>query len=256
MTDNPLSPIDPVTAALARTPARVLVGRAGTAYRTTTALQLRADHAAARDAIHDEVDLLRDFGPDRINGFLLFIAKTQAGSKAEYLRRPDLGRKLDDDSRELIRSRCPAGADLQVVIGDGLSATAVASQAPALLDGLWAAAQDRGWSFGRPFLVTRCRVGVMNDIGELLQPKVVVLLIGERPGLATAESLSAYLAFQPRHGHTDADRNLISNIHSRGVPATEAVTRIAALAETMMRAGRGGVAIKEGVTSTTRELTG
>lgn len=256
MTDNPLSPIDPVAAALARTPARVLVGRAGTAYRTATALQLRADHAAARDAVHDEVDLLRDFAPEQVERFELFTAQTQAKSKAEYLRRPDLGRKLDDESRELIRSRCPAGVDLQAVIGDGLSATAVASQAPALLDELWAQAQERGWSFGRPFLVRYCRVGVMNDIGELLQPKVVVLLIGERPGLATAESLSAYLAFRPRHGHTDADRNLISNIHTNGVPVAEATARIAALAEAMTRAGKGGVAIKEGEIPALRELPG
>ena len=243
--NDALTPLDPVELALAHTPARVLVGRTGSAYRTSTALKLREDHAVARDAVQAEVDLLNDFGAERLGGFLLFNAQTKATSKAEYLRRPDLGRKLNDTSRETIRDRCPRECALQVVIGDGLSATAVAKQAPELLERLWNAAQLRGWSFGRPFLVRYCRVGVLNDIGDLLAPTVVVLLIGERPGLATAESLSAYMAFRPRTGHSDADRNLISNIHARGVPLEEAVQRIIALAEQFRTAGRSGVGVTE-----------
>jgi ethanolamine ammonia-lyase small subunit len=245
MSDNALSPADPVSAALARTPARVLAGRAGPGYRTATWLKLREDHAAARDAVRAEVDLLTTFGADRIASFLLFNAQTRAESKGEYLLRPDLGRRLNTESRELVRVRCPAGRDLQVVIGDGLSATAVAAQAPVLLDRLEEATRARGWSFGWPFLVRYCRVGVMNDIGELLSPVVVVLLIGERPGLATAESLSAYMAFHPRAGHTDADRNLISNIHAHGVSPDEAAARIMALAEQFRSLGRSGVTVKE-----------
>jgi ethanolamine ammonia-lyase small subunit len=244
MSDNALSQLDAVERALARTPARVLVGRAGTAYRTGTLLKLREDHAAARDAVLAEVDLSRDFGAC-IERFDLFEVRTQAVSKSEYLRRPDLGRKLSPDSRELIRTNCSPGAKLQVVIGDGLSATAVATQAPGLLDRLHAAAVERGWSFGRPFLVHHCRVGILNDIGDLLTPEVVVLLIGERPGLATAESLSAYLAFRPRAGHTDADRNLISNIHARGVSLDDATRRILALAEQFRIIGRSGVGVTE-----------
>lgn len=245
--DTGLSPAaDALREAFDRTPARLLVGRAGTAYRTATWLDLRADHAAARDAVRAEVDLLSAFGMDRIAGFLLFNTQTRAGSKDEYLRRPDLGRKLSDDSAELVRSRCPVGRDLQVVIGDGLSATAIAAQAPGLLDRLWVAAKDRGWSFGRPFLVRYCRVGVMNDVGDLLRPEVVVLLVGERPGLATADSLSAYLAFRPRAGHTDADRNLVSNIHARGVSAEQAVARVVALAEQFRTLGRSGTGVTEG----------
>lgn len=245
MSDGALSPSDAIERALARTPARVLVGRAGPGYRTATWLKLREDHAAARDAVHAEVDLVRDFGRDRIDQFLLFEAQTRVTSKAEYLRRPDLGRKLDDDSRELVRTRCPRERDLQVVIGDGLSAAAVAAQAPELLDRLRAAAVERGWSFGRPFLVRYCRVGVMSEVGDLLAPAVVVLLVGERPGLATAESLSAYLAFRPRTGHTDADRNLVSNIHAAGVGFDEAARRIVALAERFRAVGRSGVGVTE-----------
>ena len=246
MSDAPLSQPDPVELALARTPARVLVGRAGPAYRTATWLQLRADHAAARDAVHAEADLARDFGSQRVARFGLFEARTRAASKVEYLRRSDLGRKLAEDSREVIRANCPAGADLQVVIGDGLSATAVAAQAPEVLDRLHDLATARGWSFGRTFLVRYCRVGVMNDVGDLLAPAVVVLLIGERPGLATAESLSAYLAYRPRSGHTDADRNLVSNVHARGVSSDDAARRVVALAEQSRALGRSGVGVTEG----------
>jgi ethanolamine ammonia-lyase small subunit len=106
-------------------------------------------------------------------------------------------------------------------------------------------AGSRGWTLGQPFAVKYCRVGVMNDLGELLQPKVVVLLIGERPGLATAESLSAYMAYQPRAGHNDSNRNLISNIHARGVNTEAAASRIIDLAEQMMRQQTSGVEIKE-----------
>ncbi len=132
-----------------------------------------------------------------------------------------------------------------MVIGDGLSAAAVAAQVPALLPRLEEEARRRGWGFGRPFVVRYCRVGVMNDVGELLGPGVVVLLIGERPGLATADSLSAYLAHRPRPGDTDARRNLVSNIHARGVGPDEVARRVAALAAQMFRLGCSGVAVKE-----------
>lgn len=245
MSDPPLSPADtdPLAGLLARTPARVLAGRAGPGYRTATWLQLRADHAAARDAVYAELDLAGLGALVQEHG--LFVVNTRATTRAEYLTRPDLGRRLDDDARARIVAECPPGADVQVVIGDGLSATAVAAQVPALLPHLAAKARPRGWRFGRPFAVRHCRVGVLNDVGELLDPAVVVLLIGERPGLATAESLSAYLAFRPRPGHTDADRNLVSNIHARGVPPPAAARRVAELVEAVMRAGASGVNVKE-----------
>lgn len=246
MSDDALTPADdPLRLALARTPARVLAGRAGPGYRTATWLKLREDHAAARDAVHAELDLDAAFGTDRVARFGLFLVHSRAASKAEYLLRPDLGRVLDDESRVRVRAECPGGADLQVMIGDGLSATAAARQAPPLLDRLAAAAAERGWRFGRPFAVRYCRVGVLNDVGEVLTPEVVVLLIGERPGLATAESLSAYLAYRPRAGHTDADRNLVSNIHPRGVGPDEAARRIVGFADRVRSVGRSGVGVTE-----------
>src|SRR6185437_14497090 len=142
---------------------------------------------------------------------------------------------------------CLSQADLQIIIGDGLSVTAVTAQVPQLLSLITAEAEHQGWKLGRPFIVRHCRVGIMNHVGELLNPEVVVLLIGERPGLATAESLSAYMAFRPRTGDTDARRNLISNIHSRGVAMQAAARRIVALAAQMRAQQASGVNVKEDV---------
>jgi ethanolamine ammonia-lyase small subunit len=227
------------------TPARVLADRAGAAYRTSTQLQLRHDHAAARDAVRAEFELKRNLGAEFVDEWKLFSVSTLAASKEEYLRRPDLGRRLDEKARGQLATRCEPNADLQVVIGDGLSVAAVSTQVPSLLPMVAEKARLGGWKLGQPFVVQYCRVGIMNDVGELLQPKVLVLLIGERPGLATAESLSAYMAYQPRASHNDANRNLISNIHARGVKPEAAASRIIELAEQMMRGQTSGVEIKE-----------
>ncbi|HKW76143.1 MAG TPA: ethanolamine ammonia-lyase subunit EutC [Terriglobales bacterium] len=229
----------------ARTPARVLTDRAGAAYRTITQLELRHAHAAARDAVCAEFDLERDLGAVFLQKWKLFSVSSQAGSKEEYLLHPDLGRKLSDEARQELLARCKPEADLQIVIGDGLSVTAVAAQVPRLLPLIMDYAGSRGWREEQPFAVRYCRVGIMNDLGDLLRPRVVVLLIGERPGLSTAESLSAYMAFRPRAGHSDANRNLISNIHSAGVPPAAAAGRIIALAEQMLRRQISGVELKE-----------
>lgn len=229
----------------ARTPARVLVDRAGPAYRTPTQLELRQAHAAARDAVRNELDLERDLGAGFVSEFKLFEVSTLAKSKDEYLLRPDLGRRLNEAARRQIQARCAEEADLQIVIGDGLSVTAVAVQVPQLLPLLLREARTRKRKSGQPFVVRYCRVGVMNDIGELLRPKVVVLLIGERPGLATAESLSAYMAYRPKTGDHDANRNLISNIHARGVNTETAARRIMNLAAQMMQEKSSGIEVKE-----------
>jgi ethanolamine ammonia-lyase small subunit len=229
----------------ARTPARILTGRSGAAYRTSVQLELREAHAAARDAVRCEMDLLGVFGEAFIRRWELLEARTQATRKDEYLLRPDLGRRFDESSRTTIQELCPRASDLQIVIGDGLSVPAVSRQVPALLPLLFAGAEARGWKVGRTFVIRYCRVGSLNEIGELLDPRVAVLLIGERPGLTTAESLSAYLAYRPRQGHSDSDRNLISNIHARGVSTTDAAVLILNLAAQMMKAGASGYLIKE-----------
>jgi ethanolamine ammonia-lyase small subunit len=227
------------------TPARLLVGRSGEAYTTATQLQLRADHAAARDAVWRELQFPHDLGPDFVERWKLFEVCTHARTKSEYLLQPNRGRELGKSAEAEITRHCASGADLQIVIGDGLSAGAIAAQVPPLLPLLVAEAERRGWRWGQPFVVRHCRVGVINGVGELLRPRVVVLLIGERPGMSSAESLSAYMAYEPRRGHSDADRNLISNIHARGLLPGEASVRIVSLAAEFMRLKCSGTTVKE-----------
>lgn len=228
-----------------RTPARIFLGRAGAAYRTGTQLELREAHAAARDAVRAELDLRAAFEDAFIERWKLFEVSSAARSKEEYLLQPDLGRRFSGESRRNVAGRCPRGADLQIAIGDGLSVTAVATQVPALLPLIDERARARGWSVGQPFVIRHCRVGILNEIGELLAPKIAVLLIGERPGLATAESLSAYMAYRPNGAHTDSDRNLISNIHARGVSPEAAAERIVNLAAQMRERQASGFSVRE-----------
>jgi ethanolamine ammonia-lyase small subunit len=229
----------------ARTPARLLAGRSGAAYRTKTQLELREAHAAARDAVRAELNLFTDPANDFVRTWNLFEVCSRAVSKDQYLLRPDLGRHLNDASRGEVTRRCDSGHDLQIAIGDGLSVTAVATEVPRLLPLLCEAATTRGWSVGQIFVIRHCRVGILNEIGELLSPKVAVLLIGERPGLATAESLSAYMAYEPKTSDTDANRNLISNIHARGVSPEQATQRILNLAALMMKTHTSGCQLRE-----------
>jgi len=227
------------------TPARLLVGRAGAAYRTETQLQLREDHAKARDAVRAELDLKTAFNAEFIETWKLFEVSTRASTKLEYLARPVLGREFSDESRAEILRRCLPDRNIQVVIGDGLSVLAIQTQVPQLLPLLLKGVKTSGWSIGPIFVVRHCRVGILNEIGDLLKPQIAILLIGERPGLASAESMSAYMAYQPCRSHSDANRNLISNIHDHGLSARSAAARILNLCAHMMRLGISGSTLKE-----------
>jgi ethanolamine ammonia-lyase small subunit len=243
ISDNSLQPGDwpeIVRQIRARTPARIFTDRSGAAYRTTVQLDLRECHAAARDAVRAELNLEQQFTPDFVKQWGLFEVATQAETKEEYLQHPNLGRIFRDSSQAELLARCPREADLQIAIGDGLSVSAVVRQVPHLLPALAEGAKARGWARGQTFVTRHCRVGILNHIGQLLAPTVAVLLIGERPGLATADSLSAYMAYRPQPGHTDADRNLVSNIHARGMGPAEAAAHILDLAAGMMKAECSG----------------
>lgn len=229
----------------ALTPARIRVGRAGTAYPTSLLLQLRADHATARDAVYSQVEYGSGAIADALAGLDPVHLASAAGDRNRYLVRPDLGRMLDTESRTVLARCGTMDADLQIVLGDGLSGTAVLHQVPLLLPALADGARARGWTCGRIVTVENCRVGVMNDIGRILGSGVVVLLIDERPGLRAADSLSAYMAWRPGPGDNDADRNLVANIHARGIRPAEAVKRILDLAAQMQERRYSGVAIKE-----------
>ena len=207
---NPKDP-EALKALIASTTARIGVGRAGPHYNTYSLLLFQADHAVTQDALYRDVDqkLLDDLG--------LFTVQTRiTGGKQEYLLRPDLGRQLSDEAKKVIGEKCVKSPNLQLVVGDGLSAAAVEANAREMFPVILQGAKSAGLSVGTPFFIKYCRVGVLNDIGELLKPDVVILLIGERPGLGRAESLSAYMAYRPKAGDTDADRDVVCNIFENG----------------------------------------
>ena len=209
-------------------------------YTTQSLLLFQADHAVTQDALYRNVDqrLLDDLG--------LFTVQTQiTGGKQEYLLRPDLGRLLTEDAKRTLAERCVKGANVQVVIGDGLSAAAVEANVRQMFPVLKQGVQAAGLTFGTPFFIQYCRVGVLNDIGEVLKPDVVVLLIGERPGLGRAESMSAYMAFRPKTGDTDADRDVVCNIFENGgTNPLEAGAFVVQIAQKMLKHQASGVKLK------------
>ncbi len=192
------------------TAARLAVGRAGPRPRTSTALLFSADHAVTQDAIFGDVPqaMLDELG--------MFTVQTRVTDQDEFLLRPDLGRLLSDEARKTVAERCAAKPQVQIVVGDGLSAAAVTNNVPqiypVIVQGLTAA----GVSVGTPFFVRYCRVGVMNDINDIVHADVVLLLIGERPGLGVADALSVYSGYQPTAGKTDAHRDVICMITPNG----------------------------------------
>lgn len=220
------------------TPARIGAGRAGTRPTTEEWLKLRRDHAAAVDAVYGEVpeEKLREWG--------LFTVSTSSPDKSTYLKRPDLGRSFPPEGETLLRERCKVKPVVQVVVSDGLSASAVAANAGDTLMALQDSLLLQGIPAGTPFFVRGGRVGIMNAIGDLLEPEAVVLLIGERPGLVTAESLSAYMGYRPCTGKSDADRMVVSNIHRSGMPPAEAGAHIGTLVARILERKASGVAFE------------
>ncbi len=222
----------------ARTPARIGVGRTGPRYLTTTALRFQADHAVALDAVFGRVD------PGLLERLGLFAVQTRCRDMDEYLARPDLGRQLDEENSALIRERCRPRPQVQVLVSEGLSSTAVEANVPDLLPALEQGLSRHGLEVGTSFFVHYGRVGVMNAVGPLVDAEVVLILLGERPGLGTAESLSGYLAYRPGPGTTDAQRNVISNIHRGGTPAVEAGSHLAELMREVLSRRVSGVALQ------------
>jgi ethanolamine ammonia-lyase small subunit len=217
------------------TPSRIAQGRAGTRYPTRVYLGIRAEHAVALDAVAAEV-------PDD------FVAKlgclplrTKAVSKQDYLLLPDLGRRLDDESRARVEQQATRGVDLQVIAADGLSAWALMRQGEVLLPALVEALKGRGFTVGRPLFVRHARIGVQDEIGVLTSARATVILVGERPGLGTGDSLSLYTAYKPRLGQDNSEKNCISNVRPLGVPPAQAAALCADLMRRTFDAGGGGV---------------
>lgn len=222
--DNPCDP-EALKRLKASTPARIGIGRAGPRYRTIPYLRFRADHAAAEDAVMGEVS------PELIARMGWLPLQSTATSKEDFLAFPDKGRRLSPESAELLRAKAIHRPQVQIVIADGLSSAAIEANAADFLAALVQGLKNFGLSVGTPVFVKYGRVAIMNDIGQILEPDVVVELIGERPGLVTAKSMSCYMCWRPRHGTVESDRSVISNIHDGGTPAAEAGASAAAFAK-------------------------
>jgi ethanolamine ammonia-lyase small subunit len=227
------------------TPARVGLGRAGAGLPTRALLEFTLDHARTRDAVHAAFDvsgLVSGLG-----GLGLETAEisSRAHGRREYLKRPDLGRKLDQASRQLLASRQAGSCQLAIVVGDGLSPAAVNAHAVALVGSLMPRLAAERVDIGCAVVASGARVALGDEIGVVLGARMVVVLLGERPGLSAPDSLGAYLTFAPRPDVTDAERNCVSNIHGAGLGYDEAALRIAWLIREGLARGITGVALKD-----------
>ena len=227
------------------TPARVGLGRAGAGLPTEALLGFTLDHARARDAVHAAFDVaglvagLREFGMPPVE------VASQARGRRDYLRRPDLGRMLDPASKGLLERHGGSTGKLAIVIGDGLSPTAVGRHAVELLRHLIPRLAADQIAPGALVIASGARVALGDEIGAILAARMLVMLIGERPGLSAPDSLGCYLTFAPRIGLTDAERNCVSNIHGRGLGYDEAAFKIAWLVREAFARQVTGVALKD-----------
>ena len=223
-----------------KTPARLGSGRAGPRYKTLTMLRFRADHAAAQDAVFSQVP--EDFAAK--NG--MAEVQTQCKSKDEYLTRPDHGRCFDEENQKKIRAAIPGTPRVQIVVGDGLSSAAITANAMDCLQAIREGLKLKGIDAGNAIFIRYCRVGAGDAIGDVTGCELVCMLVGERPGLVTDKSMSAYITYMPRTGVSESARTVVSNIHAQGTPAVEAGAHIADLIDTILKRKVSGVGLVNG----------
>ncbi|MGY4105688.1 ethanolamine ammonia-lyase subunit EutC [Ignavigranum ruoffiae] len=217
-----------------KTPARLGLWRAGTRYLTEPMLRFRFDHAAAQDAVFNDVseEFVKQMG---------FVpVKTICQDKDEYLTRPDYGRKFDEENIDIIEKTIKKNAKVAVLVGDGLSSIAIEANVERVLPSLEQGLKNHGLEMGDILFVKYARVPAMDKVAEVTGAEVVCFLIGERPGLVTAESMSAYMAYKPTVGMPEARRTVISNIHDGGTPAVEAGAYIADTIKKMLDLKKSG----------------
>lgn len=234
----PAAPKDPalLEKLVRSTVARIGVGRAGTRLRTTTLLEFLAGRAVAVDAVQSQ---LPD-GFERAVGAAVYV-RTKAKDLEEFLFHPERGRSLDEQALAEVTRACKTGVDVQLIVGDGLSAKAVAENAPPFVKAFAAEAQRLGLSMGDVVLVKHARVKLMDQIGAALAARTAVILVGERPALGTGDGMSAYYMFAPRAEAMDSDREMISNINARSFKPEEAAKRVAATVAELIKVGASGV---------------
>ena len=238
---------DPWAALRRHTPARIALGRAGTSLPTHELLRLAAAHAEARDAVWVALDGPALAGTLHAQGWATLPVHSRAPDRVTYLRRPDWGRRLDADSAQRLQTAAAAATgpvDLAIVLGDGLSARAVQQHALPLLAALQPLL-GAGRALAPLVVAHQARVALADEVGALLQARLVLMLLGERPGLSAPDSLGAYLTYQPAVGCTDAQRNCVSNIRPGGLPPVQAAQRLAWLLHEALRRRVSGVALKD-----------
>jgi ethanolamine ammonia-lyase small subunit len=220
------------------TPARLGIWRAGPRYKTETALRVRADHAAAQDSVFSDVS------EEFLKEMKLFSVKTECTDKDEFITRPDLGKKITEDGVKAIKANCKMRPQVQIYVSDGLSSASIEANIrdvlPAMIQGL----EGYRITVGTPFFVKNGRVGAMDVVSETLEADVTCVLIGERPGLVTAESMSAYIAYKATVNMPEARRTVVSNIHKGGTPPVEAGAHVAEIIKLMLERKASGVDLK------------
>jgi ethanolamine ammonia-lyase small subunit len=246
MTSIPTVTPDRWEALRCATTARIALGRAGGSLPTRAWLDFKAAHAAARDAVHCDFHAEQLATEVGALGTEVVIVDSDALDRRTFLLRPDLGRRLAERSRYALQElKGEANYDLAIVVSDGLSALAVHRQALPVLEALLPKLQEDGWRLA-PIVVARfARVAIEDEVGQLLRAQSALILIGERPGLGSPDSLGAYLVHEPRPGNTDAQRNCVSNIRPEGLPIDAAAETIRYLVSESLRRRLSGVALKD-----------
>lgn len=240
-----MTPRDPWLNFARHTPARIALGRTGASLPTQEVLRFALAHAQARDAVHAPFDAEAVAGEVADMGLPVILADSAAAARDIYLRRPDLGRRLSDESRMRLAQVACAEVDLAIVVADGLSSTAVHRQAAPLLAALKPWIAREGWSLAPVVVARQARVALGDEAGALLRAPAVLVLIGERPGLSSPDSLGLYLTLAPRPGRSDAERNCISNVRAEGLSFEAAAFKLAWLLREAFRRGLTGVDLKD-----------
>jgi ethanolamine ammonia-lyase small subunit len=228
------------------TPARIARGRAGHSIPTSELLKFQADHAQARDAVYSELaiqKITRDFSQSF--GYQVINLKSEIKSRSEYLQRPDLGRTLSQKSRDELLTGNWTASDICFVLADGLSAQAINQHALPFLENLWPSLQKINWKIAPICIVEQGRVAIADEIGFLLKSEIVVILIGERPGLSSPNSMGAYITFHPSVGMTDESRNCLSNIRPEGMSFQMATDKIIYILTEIYSKKLSGVGLKD-----------